>query len=62
MIDTKEWEKVKEYDKFVLFKHKKTGIRECILKIDLMPRTKRDLRFGTGAKGNKWDRTGFKLV
>lgn len=62
MVDTKEWEKVKEYDKFVLFRNKKTGIRECILKIDLIPCTKIDLRFGTGSKGNKWDRTGFKLV
>ena len=27
--------KIKEYDKFVLFENKKTGLRECILKIDL---------------------------
>lgn len=38
MINTKDLIKIKEYDKYVLFKHKDTGIRECILKIDLVPR------------------------
>lgn len=37
MLDTKELIKIKEYDKYILFKHKDTGIRECILKIDLIP-------------------------
>lgn len=38
MINTKDLIKIKEYDKYILFKHKDTGIRECILKIDLVPR------------------------
>ena len=38
MVDTKDLIKIKEYDKYILFKHKDTGIRECILKIDLIPR------------------------
>ena len=37
MVNTKDLIKIKEYDKYILFKHKDTGIRECILKIDLIP-------------------------
>jgi len=37
MANTKDLIKIKEYDKFILFQHKDTGIRECILKIDLIP-------------------------
>ncbi len=40
MVDTKELVKIKEYDRFVLFEHKETGIKECILKTDLVPRKK----------------------
>lgn len=36
MINTKDLIKIKEYDRFVLFQDKNTGIRECILKIDLL--------------------------
>ena len=36
MVNTKDLIKIKEYDKYILFKHKDTGIRECILKIDLI--------------------------
>ena len=35
-MDTKDLIKIKEYDRYILFKHKDTGIRECILKIDLI--------------------------
>lgn len=38
MVDTKDLIKIKEYDRFVLYEHKNTGIKECILKIDLVPR------------------------
>ena len=38
MINTKDLIKIKEYDRFVLYEHKDTRIRECILKIDLVPR------------------------
>lgn len=62
MVDTKDLEKIKEYDKFILYRHKKTGIRECILKVDLLPDRDQNLNFGTGNKGNKWDRSGYKLV
>ena len=34
--------KIKEYDKFVLFQDKNTGIRECILKIDLKKKYKKN--------------------
>lgn len=37
MIDTKDLIKIKEYDKYVLFKHKNTGYMECFLKVDLNP-------------------------
>ena len=57
MIDTKDLEKIKEYDKFVLFKHKKTGIRECILKIDLV--LQQGQKVGLS---NKWDRDGYKII
>lgn len=55
MIDTKEWEKVKEYEKFVLFRHKKTGVRECILKIDLIDIPKQRLD-----KESKWEMEEYK--
>ena len=51
MVDTKDLEKIKEYDKFILFKHKKTGIKECIMKIDLVPKTNKRMKMG-----NKWER------
>jgi hypothetical protein len=57
MVDTKDLEKIKEYDKFVLFRHKKTGVKECILKIDLVPQHEHKIGLG-----NKWDRDGYKIV
>jgi len=39
MVDTKDLIKIKEYDRFVLFEHKNTGIKECILKTDLISGT-----------------------
>ena len=47
MVNTKDLIKIKEYDRYILFKHKETGIRECILKVDLFP--PKDLK-------RKWER------
>jgi hypothetical protein len=55
MIVTKELEKIKEYDRFILFRDKKTGIRECILKTDLV-KIKNEKR----AKENKWEMEEYK--
>lgn len=52
MVNTKDLIKIKEYDKFVLFQHKDTGIRECFLKIDLINR-KNDKQ----TYRNKWERS-----
>lgn len=37
MINTKDLIKIKEYETYILFQHKNTGIRECFLKVDLIP-------------------------
>lgn len=43
--------KIKEYDRFVLFQHKDTGIKECIMKSDLKkPENKREYH------NAKWER------
>lgn len=54
MVDTKDLIKIKEYDRFVLFEHKNTGIKECILKIDLvrLKNKKKDSE-------NKWERSEY---
>lgn len=57
MVDTKDLIKIKEYDRYILFKHKDTGIRECILKTDLVPQHQQKISLG-----NKWDRDGYKIV
>ena len=36
MVNTKDLIKIKEYDRFILFQHKNTGIKECIMKVDLV--------------------------
>ena len=51
MVDTKDMIKIKKYDRFVLFEHKNTGIKECILKTDLFPH-KNEKR----VRGNTWER------
>lgn len=55
MVDTKDLEKVKEYDKFVLFRNKKTGRKECILKIDLVNIPKQRLD-----KESKWEMEEYR--
>ena len=54
MRNTKDLIKIKEYDKYILFQHKCTGIRECFLKIDLDPvvNQKKDYE-------NKWERSEY---
>ena len=47
MINTKDLIKIKEYETYILFQHKDTGIRECFLKVDLLP--SQDLK-------RKWER------
>ncbi len=34
-MNIKNMEKIKEYENFILFKNKNTGIRECFLKTDI---------------------------
>ena len=46
MVNTKDLIKIKEYDRYVLFKHK-AGYMECILKVDLLP---------PKAERGKWER------
>lgn len=54
MINTKDLIKIKEYETYILFQHKDTGIRECILKVDLFPieNTKKSYE-------NKWERSEY---
>jgi len=54
MRDTKDLIKIKEYDKYILFQHKNTGIRECFLKVDLIPPGKLKK-----AHENKWERSEY---
>ena len=35
MINVDNMIKIKEYENFVLYKHKNTGVRECFMKSDL---------------------------
>ena len=54
MVDTKELIKIKEYDRFILFEHKNTKIKECILKIDLD-----NLKNEKKHNQNKWERSEY---
>lgn len=49
--------KIKEYDTYVLFQHKDTGIRECLMKCDL---EKSVNQMKTGR--NKWERKELARV
>ena len=46
----KDMTKIKEYDNFILYKHNKTGIRECFMKIDLFPAKNPDKKYSA-----KWE-------
>lgn len=54
MVDTTNLTQIKEYDKFILYKHNKTGVKECILKIDLIE-PELDIREKVHPM-NKWER------
>lgn len=49
--------KIKEYDTYILFQHKDTGIRECFMKSDL---EKPVNQIKTGK--NKWERKELARV
>ncbi|MBQ4123592.1 hypothetical protein IJD44_07745 [bacterium] len=49
--------KIKEYDTYILFQHKDTGIRECFMKSDL---EKPVNKIKTGR--NKWERKEISRV
>lgn len=58
MVDTTNLTQIKEYDKFILFKNNKTGIKECILKTDLietLPEEKPKIH-----PMNKWERESYR--
>ena len=58
MVDTTNLTQIKEYEKFILFKNNKTGIRECILKIDLIePRLEEKPKIHPM---NKWEREAYR--
>lgn len=50
-MNPEKWEKVKEYDTFILYRNKKTGIRECFMKTDLIKREKSKKKYLSG-----WER------
>lgn len=58
MVDTTNMTMIKEYDKFILYKHNKTGIKECIMKIDLIEHD--PLESERMYSGNKWERGEFR--
>ena len=49
MINTEDLIKIKEYDTYILFKHKDTEIKECFLKIDLEQQKNERIEW------NKWN-------
>lgn len=54
MINTKDLIKIKEYDRFILFEHKNTGLKECFLKVDLYPTQKQKKNYES-----KWERSEY---
>lgn len=51
MVDTKDLIKIKEYETYILFQHKKAGYMECFLRVDLASKEKQ-----ARANKNKWER------
>ena len=51
MVDTKDLTKIREYDRYILFQNKHTGIRECFLKVDLDLIKNEKMKYK-----NKWER------
>lgn len=54
MVNIKDYIKIKEYDNFILFEQKKTGIKECFLKTDLFNRKNEKKNYQ-----NKWERSEY---